>query len=129
MTVSADWVAGTNKYSDGTLTGTNCTWTWATNGATMNDKDNYIVQIGKGSTNKDVATLNVKGACNVTITFRYGGDYDANKIRDLDVGGINKPMDSTTDKGQDYTVEYTAVSACDIAVKGNGVNIKEIKVE
>lgn len=128
-TVTADWVAGTNKYSDGTLTGTNCTWTWATDGASMQDKTNYIVQIGKGSTNKNVATLNVKGACKVTVTFRYGGDHDASKIRDLDIGGVNKPMDSSTDKAKDYTVEYTATVAGDIAVKGNGVNIKEIKVE
>ncbi len=75
------------------------------------------------------ATLTVGGACKVTVTFRYGGDHDASKIRDLDVGGTNKPVDSSTDKSKDYTVEYTASAAGDIAVKGNGVNIKEIKVE
>lgn len=95
----------------------------------MNDKDDYIVQIGTGSSNKPIAKLNVTGACKVTITFRYGGDYNATKIRDLDVGGTNKPMESTTDKSTDYTVIYTAAVAGDIVVKGNGVNIKEIKVE
>ena len=53
LSVSANWDAANGvKYSDGTLTGTNATWTWATSGATMNDKDKYIVQIGSGTSLK-----------------------------------------------------------------------------
>ena len=119
--VSATWAAPTATPSTNDIT-----WTWV---ATTNRKakSNNGLQISNGIGAEDIITLSADSNFTVTITYKFAGTYDANKIRCLTAGDQSVSMESTTDKDTTYTLTTSAAKSVTIAA--NGMKITKIETK
>ncbi len=119
--VSATWATPTATPSTNDIT-----WTWV---ATTNRKakSNNGLQISNGTGAEDIITLSADSNFTVTITYKFAGTYDANKIRCLTAGDQSVSMESTTDKDTTYTLTTSAAKSVTIAA--NGMKITKIETK
>ena len=118
--VSATWATPTATPSTNDIT-----WTWV---ATTNRKakSNNGLQISNGTGAEDIITLSADSNFTVTITYKFAGTYDANKIRCLTAGDQSVSMESTT-KDTIYTLTTSAAKSVTIAA--NGMKITKIETK
>lgn len=119
--VSASWAAPTATPSTNDIT-----WAWV---ATTNRKakSNSGLQISNGTGAEDIITLSADSNFTVTVTYKFAGNYDANKTRCISAGDQSVSMESTTDKDQTYTL--TTSAATSVTIAANGMKITKIETK
>lgn len=86
------------------------------------------LKISKGSSAEDMIKISSSADILVTVTYKFNGDYDAAKVRAINVGDKTDEMTSgIDDKNTEYTL--TASASKEVIIGANGMNILKIETK